>query len=203
MFEYAQPIAKLIEELKKIPTIGAKTAQRIAFYLIRIPKEEAEKLAKSIIEVKEKIFYCSVCSNITHTDPCLICLDNSRDTQTLMIVEEPYNVSAIERTGVYKGKYHVLLGAISPLKGIGPENLRIESLIKRVKEENFKEIIIATNPTVDGEATASYLIDLLKDFGMKLTRIAVGLPVGSDIDFADQVTIARALEGRYELKHGK
>ncbi len=200
MYEYAKPIAKLIEELKKIPTIGAKTAQRIAFYLLRIPKEEVEKLANAIIEVKEKIIYCSVCNNITHTDPCLICSDDSRDAHTLMIVEEPYNVSAIERTGVYRGKYHVLLGAISPLKGIGPENLKIDNLIRRVKEGNFKEIIIATNPTVDGEATASYLIDLLKDFGIKLTRIAVGLPVGADIDFADRVTIARALEGRRELK---
>lgn len=203
MYEYAKPVAKLIEELKKIPTIGAKTAQRIAFYLLKIPKEEAEKLASAIIEVKEKIFYCSICNNITHTDPCLICTDDSRDATTLMVVEEPYNVSAIERTGAYKGKYHVLLGTLSPLKGIGPENLKIESLVKRLKEGDFKEVIIATNPTVDGEATASYLIDLLKNFEIKLTRIAIGLPVGSDIDFADQVTITRALERRYELKYEK
>ncbi|MCP2519600.1 recombination mediator RecR [Candidatus Aminicenantes bacterium AC-335-B20] len=200
MYEYAEPIAKLIEELKKIPTIGAKTAQRIAFHLLRIPKEEAEKLAKAIVDVKEKVFYCSICNNITHIDPCLICSDDSRDPYTLMIVEEPYNVSAIEKTKAYKGRYHVLLGAISPLKGVGPENLKINSLLKRIKEGNFREIIIATNPTVEGEATASYLIDLLKNYNIKLTRIAVGLPVGSDIDYADQVTIARALEGRYELK---
>ncbi|MFQ6082351.1 MAG: recombination mediator RecR [Candidatus Aminicenantia bacterium] len=200
MYEYTQPVHKLIEELKKIPSIGAKTAQRIAFYLLRISKQEAENLAKAIVEVKEKIFYCSICNNITHIDPCLLCSDPARDSHTLIVVEEPYNIAAIERTGIYRGRYHVLLGVISPLKGIGPENLKIEGLIKRVKEENFKEIIIATNPTVEGETTAVYLVELLKSYGLKLSRIAVGLPVGSDLDFADQVTITKALEGRQKLE---
>ena len=194
------PLNRLIEELKKIPGIGAKTAQRIAFYLIGLPQEESDSLADAIKEAKRKTFYCSICNSITHIDPCYHCSDEGRDDRLMCIVEEPYNIPSIEKTGVFNGRYHVLLGVLSPLKGIGPDELKTEKLIKRVKEGNFKEIIIATNPTVEGEATALYLAKILKSFNVKLTRLAMGLPVGSDIDFADQVTIKKALEGRTELK---
>jgi recombination protein RecR len=200
MFDYAQPLHQLIEELKKIPGIGAKTAQRIAFYILGLPQEEAERLAESIREAKKKIFYCSVCNNITHVDPCQICEDSGRTNDLLCIVEEPYNISSIEKTGIYHGRYHVLLGTLSPLKGVGPDELRLEKLVQRVEKGNFGEIIIATNPTAEGEATALYLAKILKCFPLKLTRLAMGLPVGSDLDFADQVTIKKALEGRTELK---
>ncbi|MDD8015591.1 MAG: recombination mediator RecR [Acidobacteriota bacterium] len=200
MFEYAQPLHDLIEELRKIPGVGAKTAQRMAFHILGLPQEEADHLAEAIREAKRKIFYCSVCNNITHVDPCLICSDASRSDDALCLVEEPFNIASIEKTGVYHGRYHVLLGALSPLKGMGPDELRIGKLVKRVEGGAFREIIIATNPTVEGEATALYVLKLLKDFGIKMTRLAMGLPVGSDIDFADQVTIAKALEGRIELK---
>lgn len=200
MFEYAQPLHDLIEELRKIPGVGAKTAQRMAFHILGLPQAEADHLAEAIREAKRKIFYCSVCNNITHVDPCLICSDASRRDDALCLVEEPFNIASIEKTGVYHGRYHVLLGALSPLKGMGPDELRIEKLVKRVQGGAFREIIIATNPTVEGEATALYVLKLLKDFGIKMTRLAMGLPVGSDIDFADQVTIAKALEGRTELK---
>jgi len=200
MFDYAQPLQRLIEELKRIPGIGAKTAQRIAFYILGLPQEDAERLAESIRTAKKQVFYCSVCNNITHVDPCPLCADGQRDQEMLCIVEEPFNISSIERTGVYHGRYHVLLGALSPLKGRGPDELRLGKLVKRIEEGAFKEIIIATNPTVEGEATALYLVRVLKDFGIRTTRLAVGLPVGSDLDFADQVTIKKALEGRTELK---
>jgi recombination protein RecR len=200
MFDYAQPLHLLIEELKKIPGIGAKTAQRIAFYILGLPQEEAERLAEAIREAKKKIFYCSVCNNITHIDPCQMCADSGRMNDLLCIVEEPYNISSIEKTGVYHGRYHVLLGTLAPLKGVGPDELRLEKLIHRVQKGNFSEIIIATNPTAEGEATALYVARMLKNFPLKLTRLAMGLPVGSDIDFADQVTIKKALEGRTELK---
>jgi recombination protein RecR len=200
MFEYARPLHDLIEELRRIPGIGAKTAQRIAFYFLGLPPEDVDRLAEVIREAKQKIFYCSWCNNITHVDPCLICSDPHRSDETLCIVEEPFNISSIEKTGAFQGRYHVLLGALSPLKGRGPDELRLEKLIKRVKEGTFREIIIATNPTVEGEATALYLLKVLKDFGTKISRLAMGLPVGSDLDFADQVTIKKALEGRTELK---
>ncbi|MDH7511563.1 MAG: recombination mediator RecR [Clostridiales bacterium] len=200
MFDYAQPLHLLIEELKRIPGIGAKTAQRIAFYLLSLPQEDADRLAESIREVKRKIFYCSVCNNITHVDPCLICADPNRSDNLLCIVEEPYNISSIEKTGIFHGRYHVLLGALAPLKGMGPDELRLEKLTQRVEKGRFKEVIIATNPTAEGEATAVYIVRILKKFPIKLTRLAMGLPVGSDIDFADQVTIKKALEGRTELK---
>ena len=190
----------LIEELKKIPSIGAKTAQRIAFYIISLPVEEAEKLAEAIVKAKKNTFYCSICNSLTDVDPCHFCSDEDRDDETLCVVEEPYNVSSIERTGIYKGRYHVLLGTLAPLKGRGPEELKIERLIKRVKDGHFKEVIIATNPTVEGEATAIYLAKVLKDFSVKLTRLAMGLPVGAEMDYADQVTIKKALEGRTEFK---
>jgi recombination protein RecR len=200
MFDYAQPLHLLIEELKRIPGIGAKTAQRIAFYLLSLPQEDADRLAEAIREAKRKIFYCSVCNNITHVDPCLICADPNRSDGILCVVEEPYNISSIEKTGIFHGRYHVLLGTLAPLRGVGPDELRLEKLTQRVEKGAFKEIIIATNPTAEGEATANYLVRLLKNFPIKLTRLAMGLPVGSDIDFADQVTIKKALEGRTELK---
>ena len=190
----------LIEELKKIPSIGAKTAQRIAFYIIGLPLEEAERLAEAILRAKKNIFYCSVCNGLTDVDPCLFCSDENREDDTLCVVEEPYNISSIEKTGIYKGRYHVLLGTLAPLKGRGPDELKIDKLIERVKKGHFKEIIIATNPTVEGEATAIYLAKVLKSFPLKLTRLAMGLPVGSEMDYADQVTIKKALEGRTEFK---
>jgi recombination protein RecR len=200
MFEYAQPLQELIEELRRIPGIGAKTAQRIAFYFLGLPSADVDRLADAIREVKRKIFYCSRCNNITHVDPCLICSDTHRSDDALCVVEEPFNISSIEKTGAFHGRYHVLLGALSPLKGRGPDELRLEKLVKRVQEGPVKEIIIATNPTVEGEATALYVLKVLKDLGVRITRLAMGLPVGSDLDFADQVTIKKALEGRTELK---
>ena len=200
MFEYAQPLHDLIEELRHIPGIGAKTAQRMAFYFLGLPVEDAERLAEAIREVKRKIFYCSVCNNITHIDPCQMCSDGRRQDDALCVVEEPFNISSIEKTGAFHGRYHVLLGTLSPLKGMGPDELRPEKLIKRIKSGNYREVIIATNPTVEGEATAIYLVKILKGFDLKITRLAMGLPVGSDLDFADQVTIKRALEGRTEFK---
>lgn len=200
MFEYARPLHDLIEELRRIPGIGAKTAQRIAFYFLGLPTEDVDRLAEVIKNAKQKIFYCSRCNNITHVEPCLICSDAHRSDDALCIVEEPFNISSIEKTGAFHGRYHVLLGALSPLRGRGPDELRLEKLIKRIRESAFKEIIIATNPNVEGEATALYLLKVLKEFGVRITRLAMGLPVGSDLDFADQVTIKKALEGRTELK---
>lgn len=194
------PLSRLIEELNRIPSIGAKTAQRIAFYLISLAKEDVERLADSIKNAKQNTFYCSVCNSLTHVDPCQYCTDTNRDNHILCIVEEPFNIASIEKTGIFNGKFHVLLGTLSPLKGVGPDELKIEKLTKRIEEGHFKEIIIATNPTVEGEATALFLAKALKDFDVKLTRLAMGLPVGSDIDFADQVTIKKALEGRTEFK---
>jgi len=200
MFEWAEPLNRLINELKKIPGIGAKSAQRISFYILRASLEDINALSEAIKDVKEKLKYCSICNNITDVDPCRICTDDKRDGSILCVVEEPYNVSAIEKTEKYKGKYHVLLGTISPLQGKGPENIKIGELVKRVEREGVKEVIIATNPTVEGEATSQYIIQILKPFNIKLTRLAIGIPVGSDIDFADRVTIARAIEGRFEIK---
>ena len=172
----------------------------MAFYFLGLPVEDAERLAEAIREVKRKIFYCSVCNNITHVDPCQMCSDGRRQDDALCVVEEPFNISSIEKTGAFHGRYHVLLGTLSPLKGMGPDELRPEKLIKRIKSGNYREVIIATNPTVEGEATAIYLVKILKGFDLKITRLAMGLPVGSDLDFADQVTIKRALEGRTEFK---
>jgi len=200
MFEYAEPLHDLIEELKRIPGIGAKTAQRMAFYFLGLPQEDAERLTEAIREAKRKIFYCSVCNNITHVDPCRMCTDPHRQDDVLCVVEEPFNISSIEKTGAYRGRYYVLLGALSPLKGMGPDDLHLEKFLKRIEAGKFREVIVATNPTVDGEATALYLLKLLKDIDLRITRLAMGLPVGSDLDFADQVTIKKALEGRTELK---
>ena len=200
MSEQDFPLNRLVEELKKLPSIGAKTAQRIAFYLIGLPQEGTKNLAEAIKDAKKSTFYCSTCYSMTHVDPCQYCSDPDRDDKNLCIVEEPFNISSIEKTGIYSGRYHVLLGTLSPLKGVGPDELRTEKLVKRIKEGNFEEIIIATNPTVEGESTAHYLAKILKDFNIKLTRLAMGLPVGSDIDYADQVTIKKAIEGRTEIK---
>ncbi len=200
MSDSTQPLLQLIEELRRIPGIGAKTAQRIAFHILGLPQEEAERLAEAIRAVKKKIFYCSVCNNITHVDPCSFCADGQRSSESLCVVEQPYNISSIEKTGIFHGRYHVLLGTLAPLRGIGPEDLNLDKLSQRVEKGAFREIIIATNPTSEGEATALYLAKMLKDAPVRLTRLAMGLPVGSDIDFADQVTIKKALEGRVELK---
>lgn len=200
MLEQKHPLDRLIEELKKIPSIGAKTAQRIAFFIIGCSIEEVDRLSDAIRNAKKNTFYCSVCNSLTDVDPCQYCSDDDRDDEILCVVEEPFNISSIEKTGIYKGRYHVLLGTLSPLKGRGPDELKIEELIRRIKDGDFKEVIIATNPTVEGEATVLYLAKILKDFQIKLTRLAMGLPVGSEMDYADQITIKKALEGRTELR---
>jgi recombination protein RecR len=200
MADYAQPISRLIEELRRIPSIGAKTAQRIAFHILGSPQSAADDLAEAIRDVKKNLFTCSVCNNITSIDPCAYCADTGRADDALCVVEEPYNVTTIEKTGVFHGRYHVLLGTLAPLKGVGPEDLKLDKLEKRLKEGRVREVIIATNPTADGEATAHFLASVLKNYGLRLTRLAMGLPVGSDLDFADQVTVRKALEGRTEFK---
>lgn len=194
-----QAVDELVKEFKKMPGVGLKTAQRLSFYVLRISHQEADKLARAILQVKEKVTYCSICSNITETDPCEICTNPKRDGQSICVVEEPKDIMAIEKTGEYRGLYHVLMGAISPLDGIGPENLKIDSLIKRVKSSAVKEVILATNPNAEGEATATYLSRLLKPLGIKVYRIARGLPVGSELEYADEVTITKALEGKLEM----
>ena len=194
-----QAVDELVKEFKKMPGVGLKTAQRLSFYVLRISHQEADKLARAIMQVKEKVTYCSICSNITESDPCEICTNPKRDSQTICVVEEPKDILAIEKTGEYRGMYHVLMGAISPLNGIGPENLKIDSLIKRVKASGVKEVILATNPNAEGEATATYLSRLLKPLGVKVYRIARGLPVGSELEYADEVTITKALEGKLEM----
>ncbi|HDJ24445.1 MAG TPA: recombination protein RecR [Candidatus Aminicenantes bacterium] len=200
MGEQEHPIERLIEELKRIPTIGAKTAQRIAYYLFNRPQEELDFLAEAIKQVKQGIRECSICHNLSPVDPCLYCQDEHRDDRLLCVVEEPYNIASIEKSGIFHGRYHVLRGALSPLKGIGPDELRIESLLQRVRDGQFEEIIMATNTTSEGEATAIYLTKQLKPFKVKITRLAIGLPVGTDIDYADQVTLRKAIEGRLEIK---
>jgi len=198
MKEYAEPLARLIDELKRLPGIGQKSAQRIAFHLERAPREDAERLAVAIIELKDKIRLCSLCNNLTEAEPCGYCADSSRDQGLICVVETPYNVLAIEKTRDYHGLYHVLHGALSPLQGITPEHLKLKNLLERLKGGKVRELIIATNPNVEGEATALYLSKLIKPLGVKVTRIAMGIPVGSELDFADEVTMSKALEGRRE-----
>ncbi|MCI4445808.1 MAG: recombination protein RecR [Candidatus Aminicenantes bacterium] len=200
MFEYARPLHDLIEQLRRFPGLGVKSAQRIAFYLLSLPQSDVEQLIKTIDEVKHKIFYCSVCNNITDSDPCVLCTDPRRNDEQLCIVEEPFNVASIEKTGFFSGRYYVLLGSLSPIRGVGPDELRLEKLVNRIKTGKFKEVIIATNPTSEGEATANLIYQMLKNFPLKITRLAMGLPVGADLDFADQLTIKKALEGRTEIK---
>lgn len=196
---YAAPVAKLIEEFEKLPGIGHKTAQRLAFHVLNLPPEKAESLAAAIMNAKSKIKYCSVCCNLTDVDPCNICSNASREHSSICVVEEPKDVVAMERTREYKGLYHVLHGAISPMEGIGPEDIKIKELLERVRDGNIKEVIIATNPNIEGEATAMYIAKLLKPLGIKTTRIAHGIPVGGDLEYADEVTLAKALEGRREI----
>jgi len=200
MFQYVGPVANLIAALSKLPGVGPKTAQRLAFHLLHAPEAEVKALTDAIIEAKAKVHQCSICCNLTDLDPCQICSDPSRDRSILCVVEEPKDVLAMERTREYKGQYHVLHGAISPMEGIGPDDLKISELLKRFTKQDFKEVIIATNPNVEGEATALYLARLLKPMGVKVTRIAHGLPVGGELEYADEMTLARALEGRRELE---
>ena len=192
------PLTRLIEELVRLPGIGPKGAQRLAFHLLKTPRELTDRLIDAVRDVKERVTYCSVCNNITDADPCAFCTSDSRDPHTICVVEEPQNVSAIEKTREFKGMYHVLMGALSPLQGIGPDELKIKGLLGRVGT-SVTEVILATNPNVEGEATAIYLARLLKPLGVKVTRIAMGVPVGSDLEYADEVTLSQALEGRREM----
>ena len=192
------PLLRLIEELQRLPGIGPKGAQRLAFHILRTPREQADRLVDAVRDVKERVTYCSVCNNITDADPCAFCSSGSRNHHVICVVEEPQNVTAIERTREFKGVYHVLMGALSPLQGIGPDDLKIKGLLTRL-QNGVSEVILATNPNVDGEATAIYLARLLKPLGVKVTRIAMGVPVGSDLEYADEVTMHKALEGRREV----
>ena len=199
MKDFAEPLARLIDELKRLPGIGQKSAQRIAFHLERAPRADAERLAAAIVDAKDKIRLCSVCNNLTESDPCAYCSDSGRDPSVVCVVETPYNAIAIEKTREFHGQYHVLHGALSPLQGIGPDQLKLKSLFERLKSGKIRELIIATNPNVEGEATAVYLSKLIKPLGVKVTRIAMGIPVGSELEFADEVTMLKAIEGRREI----
>ncbi len=199
MPDFAEPITKLVEQLRKLPGIGQKTAQRLAFHILRRPAEDAFALAEAIRNAKENIRQCSVCNNITDTDPCLYCVGPTRDKKYICVVEEPHNIIAVEKTRTFNGMYHVLGGALSPIQGIGPDQLKIRSLIERLKGNTVEEIIIATNPTAEGEATAVYVSKLIKPLGIRVTRIGMGIPVGSDLEYADEITMLKALEGRREL----
>ncbi len=192
-------IENLITQFTKLPGIGRKTAQRLAFFVLAMPPEEAKGIARAIIDVKDKGRFCSVCFNITDTDPCGICSDQSRDRSTICVVEEPSNIVAVERTRSFRGAYHVLLGALSPVDGVTPDRLKITELIRRVQSDNVREIILATNPNTKGEITARYITEALKPLNVKVTRIAYGLPIGSDIEFADEVTLTKSIEGRREM----
>ena len=199
MPEFAEPIAKLIDEFKRLPGIGHKSAQRLAFHVLRATNDDVERLANAILDVKQRIMLCSHCHNLTDIDPCRYCSSSQRDQTVVCVVEEAHNLLAIERTGEYHGLYHVLHGALSPMRGIGPDELKIRSLLERLKTLEVKEIIMATNPTTEGEATANYLGRLLKPTGIRVTRIAMGLPVGGDLDYADEVTMHKALLNRHEI----
>ena len=192
-------LAHLVEQLQRLPGIGAKGAQRLAFHFLRQPREEVEQLLDAVRDVKERITYCSVCSNITDTDPCYYCTHPNRDQRVICVVEDPHNVEAIERTREFNGAYHVLMGALSPLEGVGPDDLKIKGLLSRIESAHVQEVILATNPNVEGEATAIYLAKLLKPLGVRVTRIAMGLPVGSELEYADEVTMLKAMEGRREI----
>ena len=194
-----EPLVRLTEELQRLPSIGARSAQRLAFHLLKQPREEVDRLCDAIRDVKERITYCTVCSNITDRDPCFYCTDPSRDRRLICVVESPHNVAVIERTGDFKGAYHVLMGALSPLKGVGPDDLNIQGLLERLGAGDVHEVILATNPNVEGEATAIYLAKLLKPLGARVSRIAMGVPVGSDLEYADEITMLKAMEGRREM----
>ena len=189
----------LIDQFKRLPGVGAKSAQRLAFHVLKTPREDAERLCDAIRDVKDRVTYCSVCNNFTDVDPCVYCADPARDHRVVCVVEEPQNVNVIEKTGGFRGVYHVLLGALSPLQGVGPDDLKIKGLLARIASDQIEEIILATNPTVEGEATAIYLARLLKPLGVRVTRIATGIPVGSDLEYADELTMGKAMEGRREV----
>lgn len=204
MLEYSEPVAKLIDEFKRLPGIGHKSAQRLAFYVLRRPQAEVENFASALLEVKAKIVFCSVCNNLTDVDPCMFCSSPNRDRSVICIVEEPYNLVSVEKTRSFKGLYHILHGSLSPIRGIGPDELMLMNLLPRLdpaKNEGveIREIIVATNPTTEGEATANYIARLLKPLGVLVTRIAMGMPVGADLEFVDEVTMDKALENRHEI----
>jgi recombination protein RecR len=204
MLEYAEPVTKLIDELKRLPGIGHKSAQRLAFHIMRTPENELERLTMAMREVKQRIVFCSVCNNLTDVDPCRICSSTSRDHSVICVVEEPHSMVAVEKTRSFKGVYHVLHGSLSPIRHIGPNELHLANLLPRLKPENndgieVSEVILATNPTTEGEATANYISRLLKPLGLRVTRIAMGMPVGSDLEYVDEVTMDKALANRHEI----
>jgi recombination protein RecR len=204
MLDYSEPVAKLIDEFKRLPGVGQKSAQRLAFYVLRRPENEVREFAHALLEVKDKITFCSICNNLTDVNPCLYCTNPKRDRSIICIVEEPYNLVAVEKTRSFKGLYHILHGSLSPIRGVGPDELMLANLLPRLLPENnegveVKEVIIATNPTTEGEATATYIARLLKPLGVKVTRIAMGMPVGSDLEYVDEVTMDRALANRHEI----
>lgn len=204
MLEYSEPVAKLIDEFKRLPGIGHKSAQRLAFFILRLPNEKVESFVNALREVKEKIVFCDVCNNLTDVNPCNYCSSVTRDKSMICVVEEPYNLVAIEKTRSYKGLYHIIHGSLSPIRGVGPDELMIANIFPRLSPENndgveVKEVIIATNPTTEGEATANYMSRLLKPLGVKTTRIAMGMPVGSDLEFVDEVTMDKAMSNRHEF----
>jgi len=196
---HPEPLARLIDHLQRLPGIGAKSAQRLAYHILRTPRAAADQLCAAVQDVKERVTYCSTCNNITDVDPCAFCTDDRRERHLICVVEEPQNVAAIEKTREFRGIYHVLMGALSPLQGIGPDDLKIRGLLTRVGEGGVNEVVLATNPNVEGEATALYLARLLKPLGVRVTRIATGIPVGSDIEYADEITMTKAMEGRREV----
>ena len=204
MLDYSEPVARLIDEFKRLPGIGSKSAQRLAFYVLRRPKEEVDNFVEALQEVKEKIVFCSVCNNLTDVNPCIYCSNPKRDRSIICVVEEPYNLVAVEKTRSYRGLYHILHGSLSPIRGVGPDELMLPNLLPRLLPENnegveVQEVIIATNPTTEGEATANYIARLLKPLGVRTTRIAMGMPVGSDLEYVDEVTMDKALANRHEI----
>jgi recombination protein RecR len=199
MLEYAEPVVKLIDELRRLPGIGGKSAQRIAFHLLRVEPATIERLVDAIGEVRAKIRLCSICNNVTDTDPCRFCASDGRDRSIILVVEEPHNLVTIEKTREYRGLYHVLHGALSPIRGIGPDDLKIRGLLERLRSDDVKEVILATNPNTEGEATANYVGKLLRPLGLRVTRIAMGVPVGSDLEYADEVTMHKSLVNRTEM----
>jgi len=204
MLEYSEPVAKLIDEFKRLPGIGHKSAQRLAFHILRRPLTEVENFVDALREVKEKIVFCSICNNMTDVNPCMYCASTTRDRTQICIIEEPYNLVAIEKTRSYKGLYHILHGSLSPIRGVGPDELMLANLLPRLMPNNNEgvevaEIIVATNPTTEGEATANYIARLLKPLGVRVTRIAMGMPVGSDLEFVDEVTMDKAMSNRHEI----
>ena len=204
MLEYSEPVTKLIDEFKRLPGIGHKSAQRLAFHVLRMPQADVERFVAAMEEVKRKIVSCTVCNNLTDVEPCRFCASTSRDRSMICVVEEPYNLVAVEKTRSYNGLYHVLHGSLSPIRGLGPEDLRLQNLLPRLRPENndgveVREVILATNPNTEGEATASYISRLLKPLGVRVTRIAMGMPVGSDLEYVDEVTMDKALSNRHEI----